>query len=68
MKGEENPEQLCHQLLQTVLKRGAHDNTTIVSINIADAGKPKEGFVKKIGLSVADVVFGVQKTIKKIKP
>ena len=68
MQKEENPEQLCRQLLQTVLKRGAHDNTTIVSINISDAGKPKDGIVKKIGFSLADMVFGVQKTIKKIKP
>ncbi|MFC1821250.1 Stp1/IreP family PP2C-type Ser/Thr phosphatase [Thermodesulfobacteriota bacterium] len=68
MQKEENPEQLCQQLLQTVLKRGAHDNTTIVSINIAGMGKAKEGFVKKIGLSMADMVFGVQKTIKKLKP
>ena len=46
---ENQPENLCQQLIDKVLKRGAHDNTTIVSVFIEDMGKPKFGVLQKIG-------------------
>ncbi|MFC1891348.1 PP2C family protein-serine/threonine phosphatase, partial [Thermodesulfobacteriota bacterium] len=41
--GEDNPEDLCRKLVDTVLDRGAHDNTTIISIFISDMEKRRDG-------------------------
>jgi serine/threonine protein phosphatase PrpC len=67
-EGEEDPNQLCHKLLDKVLKRGAHDNTTIISVFLQGLEKPREGMIRKIGLSLADLVVSIQKLLKKIKP
>jgi protein phosphatase len=65
---EDDPETLCRKFIDKVLKRGAHDNTTIISIFLSDMRKTHEGPIKKIGLFLADIVIGVQKIIKKIIP
>jgi len=65
---EDDPEALCRKFIDKVLKRGAHDNTTIISIFLSDMRKTNEGPLKKIGLFLADIVIGVQKIIKKIVP
>ena len=64
---EDDPEKLCSKFIEKVLKRGAHDNTTIVSIYLSDMEKPHEGPARKIGLFLADLVINIQKVIKKIK-
>ena len=41
------PEELCKDFVRTVLERGAHDNTTIVSVFISDLKRSKRGLWKK---------------------
>jgi len=65
---EDDPESLCRRLVDRVLKRGAHDNTTVVSVFITDEGNPEEGPLRKIGFFFADLIIGMQKIIKKFKP
>jgi protein phosphatase len=67
-EGEEDPNRLCHMLLDKVLKRGAHDNTTIISVFIQGLEKRREGMMRKIGLPLADFVVNIQKLLKKFKP
>ena len=43
-----DPEGLCRDFIRTVLDRGAHDNTTIVSVFISELKKPRRGLLKKI--------------------
>lgn len=65
---EAEPANLCRQFVDKVLKRGAHDNTTIVTITISGMAKPREGPIKRILILLADLIIGIQKIIKKIKP
>lgn len=67
-QNEEDPDQLCHRLLDKVLKRGAHDNTTIISVFLTGLEGPKQGIMSKIGVSLADLVANLQKLIRKFKP
>ncbi len=52
---EEAPKELCRKFLDKVIKRGAHDNTTVVSVFVSDLEKTGGGFFKKIGLFFADL-------------
>jgi protein phosphatase len=61
-----DPGTLCSNLIEVVLKRGAHDNTTIVSVVLTDIKKPKSGIIKKFGFLIEDIIISVKKTIKKI--
>ncbi len=65
-RGEDDPENLCRQFVDTVLNRGAHDNTTVISVFLTEVEKRKEG--SKIGLVFGDLAAGVQKVIKKFIP
>ena len=65
---ENDPENLCRQFVEKALKRGGHDNTTVISIFLSDLTRPSKGLIKKVGIFLADLAIGVQKTIKKIKP
>ena len=65
---ENDPENLCRQFVEKALKRGGHDNTTVISIFLSDVARPSKGLIKKVGILLADLAIGVQKTIKKIKP
>ncbi|MBN1106953.1 MAG: Stp1/IreP family PP2C-type Ser/Thr phosphatase [Deltaproteobacteria bacterium] len=67
-EGDEDPDHLCHSLLDKVLKRGAHDNTTIISVFIQGLEKPRDGMMRRIGLPLADLVVSIQKLLKKFKP
>ena len=67
-QNEHDPEDLGRKLVDTVLKRGAHDNTTIVSVFLADMKKKKAGPLRKIGLLLADIVTSIQNIIKQFKP
>ena len=46
---EDNPEALCRKFIDMALTRGAHDNTTVVSVYLTDPEKHKSGPVQKIG-------------------
>jgi serine/threonine protein phosphatase PrpC len=65
---EDNPGILNRRLVGRALDRGAHDNTTVISVFISGIEKPGDGKIKKIGLSLADVLINMQKVMKKIKP
>lgn len=67
-QNEHDPEGLGHKLVEKVLKRGAHDNTTVVSVFLTDMKKAKEGPIRKIGLILADLLTSIQKIIRKFKP
>ena len=64
----ETPENLCRDFVDLVLKRGAHDNTTIISIFLTGLEEITESPLKKAGIIVADFWFGLRKILRKIKP
>lgn len=61
----DDPEQLCRQLRDLVLKRGAHDNTTIIAVFNERMKRAKKGPLAKIGLTLAGLAVGLQRLIKK---
>ncbi|MFH1487287.1 MAG: Stp1/IreP family PP2C-type Ser/Thr phosphatase [Pseudomonadota bacterium] len=65
---ESGAETLCRRFVEKALKRGGHDNTTVITVFLTDMEKPREGPMKKICLLFADLAIGMQKTIKKFKP
>jgi len=67
-QNEDDPDQLCRRLIEEALKRGGHDNTTVVSVFLQDMGKTRSGSIKKMGFFFADLLTGIQKVIKKFKP
>lgn len=68
MLDEDEPQTLCRGLLDTALRRGGHDNTTIVTVWLSGIGKAKDPAFKGIGFFFADWIIGAQKLLKKIKP
>ena len=64
----DGPEDLCRDLIGKVLKRGAHDNTTIISVFLTDIIKRREGILKKIGYLISDLLVGLTKAFRKIIP
>ena len=67
LEGDE-PRALCQELLDIALRRGAHDNTTVVTVWISGTGKAKDPPFRKIGLFFADWIIGFQKILKKFRP
>lgn len=65
---EDDPGNLCNQLVEKVLKRGAHDNTTVISVFLTDMKKRTVSPLRKIRFPVAEGLENIQKIIKKIKP
>jgi protein phosphatase len=53
---EESPESLCHQFIDTVLNRGAHDNATVISVFLSGEGDRRRGTFGKIGGSMASLL------------
>jgi PPM family protein phosphatase len=65
-ENEPEPGMLCRGLVDEVLDRGAHDNTTIISVSLSDIINPRDGFFKKLCYMFGDVLFGIQKRVRKI--
>ena len=65
-RAADDPDNLCKQFIDTVLNRGAHDNTTVISVFLTDVEKRKQG--SKIGLVFGDLAAGVHRVIKKFIP
>ena len=65
-QGEDDPESLCRKFIDTVLSRGAHDNTTVISVFLTGVEKRQQG--SRIGLVFGDLAAGIHKVIKKIIP
>jgi protein phosphatase len=64
-KKAEDPENLCQKFVQLVRSRGAHDNTTVVSVFLDDMGKKRGGPIKKAGMILGDLLANLQKFKKK---
>lgn len=65
---EDDPGNLCNQLVEKVLKRGAHDNTTVVSVFLTDMKKRTVSPLSKIRFPLAEGLENIQKIVKRIKP
>jgi protein phosphatase len=67
---EENddPESLCRTFVNTALKRGGHDNITIITLSLSGIAEPKSGPLRQIGSIFVDFFINIQKIIKKLKP
>lgn len=68
IQAEENPEVLCRNCVDEALKRGGHDNTTVISVFLSGINPPKYGPLKRLGIFFADTITGVHKTCRKLKP
>ena len=68
IEDNDDPEVLCGEFVKTVLERGAHDNTTIISVFLSDLKKPHSGTFKKLGYFLSDIILEIRKIIKKIVP
>jgi protein phosphatase len=66
-QGVDDPENLCNQFVEKVLKRGAHDNTTVVSVFLTDMKKKTISPLGRIGLPLAERLANIRKVIKKNK-
>jgi serine/threonine protein phosphatase PrpC len=60
------PEDLCKRIVDSVLKRGAHDNTTIISLFLTDIKKRRVNIFKKIGLPISEIFAMPIRAFKKI--
>ncbi len=65
---EDDPDALCRQFVGKALKRGGHDNTTVISVSISGLKKPNRGILGKAGLLLSDFVVILRKIIKKVVP
>ncbi|MBN2125329.1 MAG: Stp1/IreP family PP2C-type Ser/Thr phosphatase [Deltaproteobacteria bacterium] len=65
---EEEPEALCRRFVEKALKRGGHDNTTVVSVFLSGIEKRREGPMRRVALLFADLLIGLQKIVKKFRP
>jgi serine/threonine protein phosphatase PrpC len=65
-KKESDPDALCKNLINVVLRRGAHDNATIISVLLTGIERPKSGIFKKVGFLIEDIIIRLRKSFKKI--
>ena len=61
----DGPDNLCRQFIDNVLGRGAHDNTTIISVFLTGIKKRRVGTLKKIVFSLFNLLVGIGKVFKK---
>jgi len=61
----DGPDNLCRQFIDNVLERGAHDNTTIISVFLTGIKKRRVGTLKKIVFSLFNLLVGIGKVFKK---
>lgn len=67
-QSESEPKKLCNKFVEKVLKRGAHDNTTVITVFLTGTEKGNHGPLKKFEYFMADCVINIQKLIKKFIP
>ena len=53
-QNEDDPKKLCRRFIEKALKRGAHDNITVVSIFLTDMKERTPGPLRKIGALLAN--------------
>jgi len=64
---EDDPEVLCQNFIDKALTRGAHDNTTVVSVYLSDIEKSKSDPLEKMGSLLADILTTTQKATQIFK-
>jgi serine/threonine protein phosphatase PrpC len=47
-QNEDNPKRLCSQFISKALKRGGHDNTTVVSVFLTDRKEQSRGMLQRM--------------------
>ncbi|MBN2418516.1 MAG: serine/threonine-protein phosphatase [Deltaproteobacteria bacterium] len=67
-EGANDPEELCRVFVKKALERGAHDNTTVVSIFLSELENPRRGIFSKFLYLMSDITTGIHKAGKKIIP
>ncbi|MFZ0447713.1 MAG: PP2C family serine/threonine-protein phosphatase [Desulfatiglandaceae bacterium] len=65
---EDSPDILCRNFVDEALKRGGHDNTTVISILLSGIEASSYGPLKRLGIFLADSLTGVHKISRKLKP
>ncbi|RLC26459.1 MAG: serine/threonine-protein phosphatase [Deltaproteobacteria bacterium] len=68
MAANDDPKSLCRQCIEIALKRGGHDNTTVVAVYVTGVEERRTGPIKTVGILIADVLTGIQKIVKKVIP
>ena len=68
IQAEESPEVLCRNCVDEALKRGGHDNTTVISVFLSGINAPRYGPLRRLGILFADTITGAHKTYRKLKP
>ena len=63
-KKNNDPSNLCRKLVDMTLKRGAHDNATIVSVFLSGIANGTGGPINKLGAVFADVMTGIRKIFR----
>jgi PPM family protein phosphatase len=66
IEGSFDPEELGRDFIRKVLDRGAHDNTTIVSVFLSDLVKARHSLMSRISYILSDISVWVHKAGKKI--
>jgi len=58
----DDPEEICRELVEMTLKRGARDNTTVVTLFFSDVGGRRQGKIgSKLGYFFSDLLTGARK-------
>jgi protein phosphatase len=63
-----DPDTLCHGFLDLALKRGGHDNTTVVSVFFSGGNRAKLQLFGKVGTLLSDFYQGILKILNLFKP
>ena len=63
---ERDPQGLCKRLIDLALERGAHDNTTVVTVFLDQVEKNRGTPFGRVGSLVADALTGVNRIKKKL--
>jgi protein phosphatase len=68
VESRDNPEELCQNFVEEALKRGGHDNTTVVSIFVSGIKRTSSTTAAGVGSTMVDMFTGVKKVMRKLKP
>lgn len=63
---ETDPQRLCRRLIDLALERGAHDNTTVVTVFLGEVEKKMEASFGRLGVVVADALNGANRIKRKL--
>jgi len=65
---EDDPDTLCKKFVEKARSRGAHDNTTVVSVYLCDVKKRRNGLLRKVGVGIADFLSVFRRATRKYTP